>query len=664
LGVAQGWLQPRMTSLRPTLDGQAFLRDRDPETWFLARALQAATPLETVAESAGISYAQNTRIAMHTGQPTVVGWEWHLVQRGQSIEEIRARFADLELLYSGRDLHARRAVLDRYRVGWAVLGSVERQNYHLDQNATLEDIPGVVKIAEGQGAALFRVTPQTEVEPSIPQPGVEPPPGFTAVGMFPRPEQSTVRSLHLDDQGAIAVLFDGRMMVLDNTFHPSGELPDPVCPPRSVVRKSGVVWLLCEDGGLMRTEGLRWQQAGRLENARGLEADEAVWAWGSDGLWQLDGPAPRLVAGGSVTAASATGLFVAWSDGSRTRIVRAGGRPHEVGRQLNGIRALGWQGSTLWALDGDGLHRSGGGILPWRSALENLGPVDTIAGDFDRLWIVLSDGMVLEAPAVDRPSPWTPSSGPSSSGLQQPRGLALSPDGWLAVVDTMNHRLCWYSESGVFLDEVGGKGSGEGSFHEPSGLALSRDGRLAVTDTWNGRIQILAPDGEIEVAGEGLFGPRGVLWDDDGSLLVADTGNRRLLRLSPPNWQQTVVVELPAPVVGLVWVGELVAAATPAAGSLALIDPVAGEIVRSLEVPGWSSGEQQEAYLVVLPSGEIAASAPHPGEIWVVDPNGVEAPRLLRKDIPGVTAMLIRPDGMLLASLTWDHRLIRIDLNH
>ena len=35
-----------------------------------------------------IRVAQNTRIAMHTGQPTVVGWEWHLMQRGQSIDEI------------------------------------------------------------------------------------------------------------------------------------------------------------------------------------------------------------------------------------------------------------------------------------------------------------------------------------------------------------------------------------------------------------------------------------------------------------------------------------------------------------------------------------------------------------------------------------------------
>ena len=58
-----------------------------------------------------------------------------------------------------------------------------------------------------------------------------------------------------------------------------------------------------------------------------------------------------------------------------------------------------------------------------------------------------------------------------------------------------------------------------------------------------------------------------MVWDGDGSLLVADTGNRRLLRLTPPTWEQSVVVELTAPVVGLAWVGDLLAVATPIAAT-------------------------------------------------------------------------------------------------
>jgi len=105
-----------------------------------------------------------------------------------------------------------------------------------------------------------------------------------------------------------------------------------------------------------------------------------------------------------------------------------------------------------------------------------------------------------------------------------------------------------------------------------------------------------------------------------------------------------------------------VAAAVPSDGAIFLVDPDSGETVRRLEIPGWSSGKQQEGYLALLPSGDLAASAHDPGELWVVDPNGDSPPRLLASDLPGLTAIVLLPDGELLGSLTWAHRLVRIDL--
>ena len=150
-----------MNSPRPTLDGQAFLSKKAPQTWFLVRSLQgAAEPGDAVAEAAGASYNVFTRIAMHTGQPTVIGWEWHLKQRGQSEAEIAARFADLEVLYGGKDPEARRAVLDRYDVAWVVLGDIERQRYALPNPDPLAGVPGLLRFAEHDGAVLYRVMPR------------------------------------------------------------------------------------------------------------------------------------------------------------------------------------------------------------------------------------------------------------------------------------------------------------------------------------------------------------------------------------------------------------------------------------------------------------------------------------------------------------------------
>jgi sugar lactone lactonase YvrE len=144
---------------------------------------------------------------------------------------------------------------------------------------------------------------------------------------------------------------------------------------------------------------------------------------------------------------------------------------------------------------------------------------------------------------------------------------------------------------------------------------------------------------------------------------VADTGNRRLLRFDPPNWQQTVVASLPGAVIGLAPTLGLVAAAVPADAAISLVDPASGEVVRRLAIPGWSSGEQQEAYLAVLPSGDLAATSPATGEVWIVDPTGEKAARLLRDGLPGVTAVALRPDGSLLASQTWENHLVTIPID-
>ncbi|RLE28609.1 MAG: hypothetical protein DRJ61_16115 [Acidobacteria bacterium] len=157
LGIAQGWLQPRKASPRPTLDGRSFLHS-DPSDAFLITTLNgAARPGDVVAEAAGPSYRQFTRIAMHTGLPTVVGWEWHLRQRGQNLVAIEDRVRDLETIYSRSDAGERRRVLDRYGINWVVLGDLERTTYGLRANDPFEGVPGVVLWARQGSTVLYRV---------------------------------------------------------------------------------------------------------------------------------------------------------------------------------------------------------------------------------------------------------------------------------------------------------------------------------------------------------------------------------------------------------------------------------------------------------------------------------------------------------------------------
>ena len=662
LGVAQGWLQPRTWSPRPSLDGQAYLAHRDRQTFFLVRTLQGmARPGDVVAESAGPSYSQHTRIVMHTGQPTVVGWEWHLQQRGQSVAEIGARFEELRTLYAGRDHRARRAVLDRYGVRWVVLADLEREQYQVTGEASLADIPGLVKVAGHDGAVLYRVTDGVAPRKPI-APAMQLPKEATVISKLPETRHEVVRSLALDATGALATLRDGQVIALDLAGWQSDTLTSPACDVLGAVRWRGEPWSLCADGRVFRLAGENWEPKGRLSGALGLAAGEVLWAWGDEGVWRRGGDTWSHVFSGAVTAAAANDGWLAWSDGRSVRLGR-GDEPAAVGGALDGVRSLAWQGKDLVAVDSQGVHRSGGGLLPWRPILPGAGEINAVAGRGHSLWLIRTDGLIIESIAPGCPSPWQRGSGRAGTGLREPRGLAVSPNGWIAVTDTLNHRVRWFSTKGACLDAFGEEGTAPGSFKEPSGLALAADGTLAITDTWNGRIQLLHPNGTIEVIGESLFGPRDALWSGDGSLFVADTGNRRLLRFDPPEWRQTVVATLAGPVTGLAWTAGLVAAAVPVDGAVALVDIGSGQVVRRLEVPGWSSGEQQEAYLAVLPSGMLAATAPSTGEVWLVDPSGQSPPRLLRDGLPGITAVALLPDGSLVASQTWEHHLVTISID-
>jgi len=157
-----------------------------------------------------------------------------------------------------------------------------------------------------------------------------------------------------------------------------------------------------------------------------------------------------------------------------------------------------------------------------------------------------------------------------------------------------------------------------------------------------------------------MFGPRAVAWAGDGSLLISDTGNRRVLRAGPPSWKLRTVATLDGPVVGLAVLGDTLAAAVPQKGIVALIDLGSGATVRTLAMPGWNDGSQQEGYLLNLGPRRLLASAPVPGELWLLDPAGKREPVRIAGGLPSLTAMALLPDGRVLASETFENRLVRI----
>ena len=81
-----------------TLDGTAYLERSNPDEDAAMEWLEAA-PLGVVAEAIGGSYSQYARMASNSGQPTVLGWDFHELQWRGGNEETGSRRVDIEHMY-------------------------------------------------------------------------------------------------------------------------------------------------------------------------------------------------------------------------------------------------------------------------------------------------------------------------------------------------------------------------------------------------------------------------------------------------------------------------------------------------------------------------------------------------------------------------------------
>jgi sugar lactone lactonase YvrE len=491
-----------------------------------------------------------------------------------------------------------------------------------------------------------------------------PSPDLTILNSIATPGMVKVRSFTLAKVGSVVTLDDGSITVADGDGRLGRTVEPPPCAVAGAASGGRGLLALCTDGRLFGHEGGRWTSAGRAPAAAGLAGWPESHVWGPGGLYRehADGRWIRLVTG-PVTAAAVSADGLAWSDGVRLVISDRRGAERALAMPSHGISHLALHGGDLWAVDGRGrVLRSGGGLLPWREPLPPTLRAAALAGDGTRLIMVLDDGLLAAWRAEPCDSPWQAGTGDRPGALREPRGVAVAPAGWFVVADTRNYRVQWFDRDGACLDRWGQRGAGVGQFEDPAGVAVAGDGTLAVADTWNGRVQVLEPGGAALVAVQGLYGPRGVLWWHDDVLFIADTGNQRVLRWSPGDHEPVVVAALAAKPIGLARAGELLAVALPAAGHIALLDPTSGAIRTTLEVPSWRGGKEVEAYLATLPDGRLAASSPEAGRLWLVDPGGEARPKELADGLQGASGVGILPDGTVVVSLTWGHRLARVPL--
>jgi YYY domain-containing protein len=115
------------------LDGMSWYAAQYPDDWAGIQWLQAnVTGSPVIAEAVGGAYnIEESRMAMATGLPTVMGWTNHEGQwRGAAYSQVAERPNQIKTLYQVRDWSTAQSVLDRYQIEYVVVGNEERTKYN------------------------------------------------------------------------------------------------------------------------------------------------------------------------------------------------------------------------------------------------------------------------------------------------------------------------------------------------------------------------------------------------------------------------------------------------------------------------------------------------------------------------------------------------------
>lgn len=256
--------------------------------------------------------------------------------------------------------------------------------------------------------------------------------------------------------------------------------------------------------------------------------------------------------------------------------------------------------------------------------------------------------------------------------VQQPRGLAVTPEGNVVVCDFGNNRIQLFGPDINFLKTWGTQGELPGQFKEPGGVAVAPNGEIYVADTWNHRVQVFNAEGKyLREWAAAFYGPRGIAVDRQGSVYVADTGNNRVVRFSPMGQKEAewgTKGHAPGQFV------EPTGIFVDPTGTVYVVDngnarlqifTRDGQVVGEIAVPGWESKVYSEPHVVVDDKGTIWVTVPGAKEVRAYDRSGKLLKTLKSASIPGVvfeTPMGIgfnaQRQELIIADL--DHRVVRI----
>jgi uncharacterized membrane protein len=125
------------------------------------------SPVIVEAHSSNPYRSIGNRVAMYTGLPAIVGWDWHQRQQRALMPAnlVYDRIDDVNTLYNTTDKVEALEILDRYNVKYIYAGQLEWVYYHPQGLLKFEDMAreGFLKeVYRNGGVSIYEVFPSSE----------------------------------------------------------------------------------------------------------------------------------------------------------------------------------------------------------------------------------------------------------------------------------------------------------------------------------------------------------------------------------------------------------------------------------------------------------------------------------------------------------------------
>ena len=240
-----GYLRtPHAATGAATLDGLAYLRQTGPSELQAFRWLnREIRGIPVLLEAQGPSYQAFSRVSMNTGLPTVLGWEYHLVQQSRPPDEIAARAAEVRELYETTSLTRAERLLRKYHIDLVFVGPLERQTYAAAGLGKFDGWPLLEPVFRNRDVTIY-ATPGRR---SSVKTWIEPVPRAAAAGVLREPRALATApdgTIYVADFGNRRVQrFSADLGVVD-AFGSEGSGPGDFRDPCGIaVSNDGTVWV-------------------------------------------------------------------------------------------------------------------------------------------------------------------------------------------------------------------------------------------------------------------------------------------------------------------------------------------------------------------------------------------------------------------------------------